>query len=50
MVKTKLVNNTKSELMVIAKKLNISGRWDMTKDELIIAITKVWNLIVSTIS
>ena len=40
MVKTKLVNNTKSELMVIAKKLNISGRWDMTKDELTIAITK----------
>ena len=40
MSKESLENLTVVKLRAIAKEYNISGRWDMTKDELIIAITK----------
>lgn len=38
MSKEKLQNKTCKELRELAKELNISGRWDMTKDQLIDAI------------
>lgn len=40
MSKENLQNKTCKELRELAKKLNISGRWDMTKDQLIDAILR----------
>ena len=40
MSKEKLQNKTCKELRELAKELNISGRWDMTKDQLIDAILR----------
>jgi len=41
MPKENLQNKTCKELRELAKELNISGRWDMTKDQLIDAIDAV---------
>lgn len=41
MSKVILAKMTCKELREVAKKYNISGRWDMTKDQLIEAITEV---------